>query len=299
MSTSKWPKRLALTGSLVLGLSIAIMWSVYSDVITITDPEENHLLSLDEGGSAEVNLSKNSSYIIFRLANEAANCTITEVATETEVTIGSPSMFQSDREGSDGDLYHIVGVFIPDGDGLHLVENTASVDNSSLWIVDEYDLSSDELKTLNIATGGCFGLAFGVCLLPISLFLWLSGRKKGAQAGLVMQTADGMMVPIAPASGTTQQRVPTTDEVWRSVHGGEVLDLTVQQQVQPIDPEAPAPFADRPDRVGELTRVVDEIETVDDSVPTGEALREELGLTKDAEDGAENTERTWKTWDEG
>lgn len=298
MSTSKWPKRLALTGSLVLGLSIAIMWSVYSDVIVITDPEENHLLSLDEGSSTEVNLSKNSSYIIFRLANEAANCTITEVATETEVTIGSPSIFQSDREGSEGDLYYIVGVFIPDGDGLHLVENTASDNNSSLWIVDEYDLSSDELKTLNIATGGCFGLAFGVCLLPISLFLWLSGRKKGVQAGLVMQTADGMMIPIAPASGTMQQRVPTTDEVWRSVHGGEVLDLTVQQ-TQPIDPGAPAPFADRPDRVGELTRVVDEIETVDDSVPTEEALRDELGLTKDAEDGAENAERTWKTWDEG
>ena len=298
MSTSKWPKRLALTGSLVLGLSIAIMWSMQADVTAITDPGGNHLLSLDEGDSAEVNLSKNTSYIIFRLVNEDANCTITEVATETEVTIGSPSFLQMDRPGIEGDLYYIVGVFIPDGDGLHLVENTASDNNSSLWIIDEYDLSSDEMKTLNIASGATVGLCFGVCLLPISLFLWLSGRKKGARAGLVMQTADGMMIPIAPASGTAQQRVPTTDEVWRSVHGGEVLDLTVQQ-VQPIDPEAPAPFADRPDRVGELTRVVDEIETVDDSVPTEGALREELGLTKDAEDGTENAERTWKTWDEG
>ena len=298
MSTNKWPKRLALTGSFVLGLSIAVMWSVYPDVIGITDPGENHLLSLEEGDSAEINLSKNSSYIIFRLVNDATNCTITEEATGTEVTIGSPSWLQADREGSNGDWYYIVGTFIPDGDGLHLVENTASESNSSLWIVDEYDVSSEDMNSLNLATGSCFGLMFGVCLLPISLFLWLSGRKKGAQAGLVMQTADGMMIPIAPASGVGQQRVPTTDEVWRSVHGGEVLDLTVQE-TQPIEPEAPAPFADRPDRVGELTRVVDEIETVDDSVPAEEALRDELRLTKDVEDGAENEERTWKTWDEG
>jgi len=298
VSTNKWPKRLALTGSLVLGLSIAILVSVYPDVIDITDPGENHLLSLEEGDSAEVNLSKNSSYIIFRLANDAANCTITEMGTDTEVTIGSPNWLQSDREGSGGDWYYIVGTFIPDGDGLHLVENTASENNSSLWIIDEYDVSSEDMGSLNLATGSCFGLMFGVCLLPISLFLWLSGRKKGAQAGLVMQTADGMMIPIAPASGAVQQRVPTTDEVWRSVHGGEVLDLTVQQ-MQPIEPETPAPFADRPDRVGELSRVVDEIETVDDSVPSEGALREELGLSKDVEDNAENAERSWKTWDEG
>ena len=135
MSTNKWPKRLALTGSFILGLSIAVMWSVYPDVVDITDPGENHLLSLEEGDSAEVNLSKNSSYIIFRLGNVATNCSITEVATETDVTIGSPGLLQSDREGSDGDWYYIVGTFIPDGDGLHLVENTATENNSSLWLV--------------------------------------------------------------------------------------------------------------------------------------------------------------------
>ena len=113
-----------------------------------------------------------------------------------------------------------------------------------------------------------------------------------------MQTADGMLVPIAPTDGSIQQRVPTTDEVWRSVHGGEVLDLTVQQ-TQPIDPGAPAPFADRPDRVGDLTRVVDEIETVDDSTPAEEILRRGLGLNKDVGNDTENTERSWKTWDEG
>ena len=101
-----------------------------------------------------------------------------------------------------------------------------------------------------------------------------------------MQTPDGSMVPIAPTDGTMQQRVPTTDEVWRSVHGGEIIDLTVQQ-VQPSEEEAPAPFADRPDRTGELVKVIDEIESVDDSMPES-----------NEEDG-EKAERSWKTWDEG
>ena len=93
------------------------------------------------------------------------------------------------------------------------------------------------------------------------------------------------MIPIAPTDGSVQQRVPTTDEVWRSVHGGEVLDLTIQQQ--PRENEIPAPFADRPDRVGDVARVVDEIETVEESVPQSN------------DDGGESSERSWKSWDEG
>ena len=101
-----------------------------------------------------------------------------------------------------------------------------------------------------------------------------------------MQAHDGRMVPIAHTDGTMQQRIPTTDEVWRSVHGGEVIDLTVQQGPPPED-EIPAPFADRPARTGELTKVVDEIESVDDSMPVS------------SENDGETTERSWKTWDEG
>ena len=126
----------------------------------------------------------------------------------------------------------------------------------------------------------------GGCLLPIALIMWYSGRKKSHQAGLVMQTHHGQMVPVEPTDGTLQQRIPTTDEVWRSVHGGEVIDLTVQQ-APPPEEKIPAPFADRPDRVGELTRVVDEIDSVDDSMP------------ESSENVSENTERSWKTWDEG
>ncbi len=122
-------------------------------------------------------------------------------------------------------------------------------------------------------------------MLPIAFALWMNGRKKAAKAGIVMQTADGITIPIAPMDGTVQQRVPTTDEIWRSVHGGEVLDLTINQQ--PQEQGTPAPFADRPDRVGELARVVDDIDTVDDSVP------------QSSDDVGEEAERSWKSWDEG
>ena len=284
MSANKWPKKLAITGAIMLALSMAVMWSSYDEMTDILDPGQNHLLELEEGQTEEVNLSKNTSYLIFRLSNIPENCQIIENHTGTEVSIGNPSLFQTDRDGENG-LYYAVGTFIPDADGVHSIENTENTSGNSLWIVDEYDLGEDS-QSIYLFQGGCYGLLCGGCLLPISLFVWYSGRKKGQQAGLVMQTHDGNIVPIAATDGTMQQRIPTTDEVWRSVHGGEVIDLSVQQGPPPEE-EIPAPFADRPDRVGELTKVVDEIESVDDSMP------------ESSENDVDNTERSWKTWDEG
>ena len=268
----------------MLVLSTAVMWSSYDEMTVILDPGQNHFLELEEGQTEDVNLSNSTSYLIFRLNDGPSDCQIIENLTGTEVGVGSPSLFQTDRDGENG-RYYAVGTFIPDASGMHSIKNTANTSGHWLWIVDEYDLGDDS-ESIYLFQGGCYGLLCGGCLLPIALIMWYSGRKKGQQAGLVMQTPDGQMVPVGPTDGTLQQRVPTTDEVWRSVHGGEVIDLTIQQGPPPED-EIPAPFADRPDRVGELTRVVDEIDSVDDSVP------------ESSENASENTERSWKTWDEG
>ncbi len=246
------------------------------------DPDENHLVKLDGGDNETVNLSKDSSYIMFRLENGAHNCTIIEDATGTEVTIGSPSWMQSDREGIDGEWYYAVGAFIPDESGTHDIQNNGE-EGDVLWVIDEMNLANNSDSAY--ITGGCLGAILGGCLLPIAFGLWMGGRRNTAKAGLVMKTANGVVIPIAPTDEGVQQRIPTTDEVWRSVHGGEVLDLTIQQQ--PHENEIPAPFADRPDRIGDMVRVVDEIETVEESV------------VQSVEDDGESTERSWKSWDEG
>ena len=282
MSQSLWPKRLMIAGAIVLGISIAVMVSVYPSWMATLDPGENHLLELDGGENETVNLSKESSYLLFRLNDVHHNSTITEEATGTEVTVGSPNWIQSDREGVDGEWYFAVGTFIPDESGPHTLRNNAG-EGEVLWAIDEMELANNSDSTY--ITGGCCGILFGGCLLPIAFALWMNGRKKAAKAGIVMQTSDGITIPIAPMDGTVQQRVPTTDEIWRSVHGGEVLDLTINQQ--PQEQGTPAPFADRPDRVGELARVVDDIDTVDDSVP------------QSSDDVGEEAERSWKSWDEG
>ena len=103
MSQSVWPKRLLIAGAIILSLSIAVMVSVWPSWMETLDPKENHLLELEGGDNETVNLSKESSYLIFRLESGAHNCTITEDATGTEVTVGSPSWIQSDREGIDGE----------------------------------------------------------------------------------------------------------------------------------------------------------------------------------------------------
>lgn len=279
MSQSVWSKRLLITGAIVLGVSIAVLASVWPSWVATLDPDENHLLKLEGGENETVNLTTESSYLLFRLDNGAHNCTIIEDATGTEVTIGSPTFFQSDREGVDGEWYYAVGAFIPDGSGNHDVQNDG---DEVLWIVDEMDLANHSDSTY--ITGACLGVILGVCLLPIAFGLWMSAKKGTAAGGLVMQTPGGDIVPTTSAGGPVQQRVPTTDEIWRSVHGGEVIDLTIHQQ--PID-DTPAPFADRPDRIGEMPRVIDEVETVEEITP------------QITDDDGDNEERTWKTWDEG
>ena len=279
MSQRVWSKRLLITGAIVLGISIAVLASVWPSWVATLDPDENHLLKLEGGENDTVNLSTDSSYLMFRLDNGAHNCTIIEDGIGTEVTIGSPTFLQSDREGVDGDWYYAVGAFIPDESGSHDIQNNGE---DILWIVDEMELANHSDSAY--ITGACIGIMLGVCMLPIAFGLWMGAKRGASKTGLVMQTPGGDMIPISAAGGAAQQRVPTTDEIWRSVHGGEIIDLTIHQQ--PIE-QTPAPFADRPDRGGGVARVVDEIETVEETT------------TQDDDEGPDSEERSWKTWDEG
>ena len=245
-----------------------------------TDPSHNSLLTLDGSESEEINLSKESSYLLFRLTNTDHNCSIVELATDTDVTIGSPGWVQSPREGKEGDFYYPVGTFIPDESGLHIIENNAE-EGEMLWILDETDVEYSIVLTISAS---CCGIFCGSGLIPLAFILWRNGKRNVGKAGLVMQTADGMLVPIAPADGTMQQRIPTTDEIWRSVHGGEVLNLTVEE---PREPEVPAPFADRPDRSGEISRAIDEVESVEETVSESTSVKSDV------------SQKGWKSWDEG
>ena len=277
---SKWPKKLAAAGAIILLISIAVLVSNIDEFEEATDPSHNSLLVLDGSESEEINLSKESSYLLFRLTNTDHNCTIVESATETEVTIGSPGWGQEPRKGKEGEIYYPVGTFIPDESGLHTIENDAE-EGEMLWILDETDVEYSIVLTISAS---CCGIFCGSGLIPLAFILWRNGKRNVGKAGLVMQTADGMLVPIAPTDGTMQQRVPTTDEIWRSVHGGEVLNLTVEE---PKEPEVPAPFADRPDRSGEISRAIDEVESVDDSVSESPPVESEV------------SQKGWKSWDEG
>ena len=277
---SKWPKKLAAAGVIILLISIAVLVSNIDEFEEATDPSHNSLLVLDGSESEEINLSKESSYLLFRLTNTDHNCSIVELATETDVTIGSPGWVQSPREGKEGEFYYPVGTFIPDESGLHIIENNAE-EGEMLWILDETDVEYSIVLTISAS---CCGIFCGSGLIPLAFILWRNGKRNVGKAGLVMQTADGMLVPIAPADGTMQQRIPTTDEIWRSVHGGEILNLSVGE---PEEPEVPAPFADRPDRSGEISRAIDEVESVEETVSETTSVKSDV------------SQKGWKSWDEG
>ena len=272
-----------IAGAIILCLSIAAFAAYYSSYEEEVDPSKSHIVKIDGGEESTVNLSKGKSYIVFRQTDSPCECTIIEIDTQTEVSITAPNWMEGEggRIGSGGKEYPSVGVFQPEANGAYTIQNTAA--NHTLWIVDR-DIGLTTAAAM--VNGGCFGMICGMCILPIGLLLWRRGNKSQPTANLVMQTAGGGVIPIAPTDGVQQQRIPTTDEIWRSVHGGESLNLVIEQS-QPLEDQVPAPFVNRPDRVGGVSRVVDEIESV-----------EESAIEDVVEDGGPD-ERNWKVWDEG
>ena len=47
--TSVWPKRLAIAGVIILGVSVAALVSSYEGAITTMDPSSNNIAVLDGG----------------------------------------------------------------------------------------------------------------------------------------------------------------------------------------------------------------------------------------------------------
>lgn len=284
MSAGPWPKRLLIAGvALILSGTVA-MWAGWSDFERAMDPANNHVVALDGGQGGEVNLTAGHSYLLFRTDGRDVNCTVTEIATGTEVPRDEPSFLHGVREGADGTIYTAIGVYVAEGDGLHLVENQAAP-GKELWLVDEGEIEADS-NALLLLEGSCFSLLCGTCLIPLGGLLWLTGRGGDAAAGAVLTTADGTQVPIAPSADGSQRRVPTTDEVWASLRSGEPLDLSLADEAEGV----PAPFADRPDATGPIPRAIDEVEVVEEAlVPT------EAEVEPDSVDAAPN----WKSWDEG
>ena len=291
MTGSPWPKRLLITSIVALFIASAVIYSALDDFTEAIDPENNHVVKVDGGSSEQVNLSGGGTYIAYRLDSSAVNCTIIEVNTNTTVGRSSPGLFRGgDRPGTDGQTYNSVGIYSPKESGLYGIQNDAAGGNT-LWLVDEEDMGDGSNVLIAL---GFLGFLFGLCLLPIAAILWMTGKRKAQPAGLVMQTPGGVDIPIAADTGSIQHRVPTTDEVWASVHGGEALDLSVQQ-VAPEN-EVPPPFASRPDDSGMMPRAVDEIEQIEDSI------RPAAVPNPDPEPEATETtdsDPDWKAWDEG
>ena len=282
MTQNRWPKRLLISSAVLLLISSIIIWTNWDDFVSAMDPENNNVARVEGGEEESVELSDGRTYIAYRLDSSATNLTIIESQTGAEVGRSSPGILQGDRFGEDDKIYTAVGVYNPEADGLHLIQNHDP--EFVLWLVDSEKLTGDN-SSLLMLEGGCFGIICGVCLIPIAGILWLTSRKTAHAPGLVMETADGTHIPLAVSDSEIQQCVPTTDEVWASVHGGIPIDLSMD--AIPVKEDVPPPFADRPDNDGHLPLAIDEIEEIEEII------------VEESDDRSENVEQGWKSWDEG
>ncbi|MEE3083717.1 MAG: hypothetical protein VX320_06505 [Candidatus Thermoplasmatota archaeon] len=278
MSGTSWPKRLLISGAVILVLSSVLIWVNWDDFVSAMDPENNNVAKVEGGGEETVDLDKGRTYIAYRLDGSSTNITIIEVQTGVEVERNAPSMWEGDRYGENDRIYTAVGVYTPEADGMHRIQNHEV--GQVLWLVD-YEEGDYPVQI----QGGCFGVICSFCLIPLGAILWLTSRKTSQSPGLVMETAGGQQIPLAVGDSEVQQRVPTTDEIWASVHGGEPIDLTVTPIA--VEEEVPPPFADRPDDEVNLPRAIDEVEEINEEI--SDDVKDEMGSEK----------QEWKSWDEG
>jgi len=280
-----WPRRLLITGGVLICLASIALLTGWGDFVSAMDPENNHVAKVEADSSKSVNLSEDKTYIAYRLDSSTVNLTISEIQTNTEIERSSPGMLDGDRFGENSRIYISIGVYEPDADGAHLIQNLDQED--PVWLVDKEDLGegSTILLILEIA---CFAGICGVCLMPLGGILWFTGRKKSYPTSLMMDASGGLQKPIT-GGDNAQHRIPTTDEVWASVHADVPLDLSVPSTHGEND--VPPPFADRPDGQQSSVKIQSEIEL--DSIIADSELDEEI------KEGPGNSSNRWKEWDEG
>lgn len=263
---------------------MAFTWGTFE---TALDPTQRNITQLNGGETDEVSLIGGYQYSTFRVENtsntDGANHSIVD-SDDVELDRVEPTFLNGPRQGVNDTWYVAVGVYLPTDSGNYTIANNAEQDDS-IWLVNDTDFGGIN-SSIYILQAGCCILFLGIALIPIAgMFIWTSRRSKTA-GQVVMTSASGEEI----AFGTEEKgkvRIPTTDQVWAAMHGGEALDLSM-----PDNEGVAPPFADSPEYTAEKAAVG---VVVDDLM---DANTNEVSPTPTEEESSEE-QRGWRSWDEG
>jgi len=281
------PKWLLIFAAIAIiggAIAMASTWSTFEAAL---DPTQRNMTQLNGGETTEVSLIGGYQYSTFRVDGtsntDGGNHSITD-SEGVELDRNKPTFLNGPRQGDNGTVYVAVGVYLPAESGNYTIANNAEHDDV-IWLVNDSDFGGIN-SSIYILQAGCCILFLGIAMIPMAgIFIWTSKRAKAA-GQVVMTSASGEEISFGAAE-EGKVRIPTTDQVWAAMHGGEELDLSM-----PESTGVAPPFADSPEYTAEKAAVGI---VVDDLM---DATTNEVSAPPTEEEPPEE-QRGWRSWDEG
>jgi len=303
---SPWPKRLLIAGIITFILGAV---GLYSTLPSITDgliPDNFNDAVIEPGATVEVNLTGLRIYSLFQNTTESNGIdgSITILQDGEEVELREPSIFSGvgemeyDREIT----YSAMGWVQPS-------ESTTmefiSQSNQTIYLVDQNKVS-EEAFTQPAVLSSCFSLVVSVCLLPLSIVLFLLRKKNaGNSSNVILKTSDGRQLNLQMEGITNSGAVLTTEQIYALARlqekAGPDGKITVDIQMPSglTSKSVPPPFSDRPDSTS--TGAVKSFkESVKKSTSSKQPISEiDTESTTIPSEEAQEKPPNWKDWDEG
>ena len=292
---SKRTTRVLLAGFAILLLLSSIgLFSQMAAFSSTLDPRKehvSHLLTLGPGETGEVSLHADSYYSAYvqdgaQLDGELRMINISSL--EPVPPEAEAEAIPGGLQGKDGAVFTSKVTWIPQEDADVVLYNDA---NTTIWLVDETAVLQTIIEN-EVMVASLFGCLASLCLIPVIILWFLVSRPGQNDIAIKLATAQGQSGVPQFGSG---DRMPTTDELYRAVHGSEEQRMEVYEALSRPDPtmpvdevsDVPAPFADRPDRP--FTQ------------PQGTHVPLAVKSEPPAATEFPKTEKTkeWKNWDDG
>ena len=234
-----WVKRLSGISLVLIIIFVASYSQSTESIVEKMDVDRNHLVKLEAGEQATVELSKVGYYVAIRHEGESKDEKPELKLTDSEgaeIEGRSLGIIESNnkRPDSQGKLIYIpIRVFEINYDGNY---NLINQGNTTLWLVDDLEVQSSLMSDRWIMTSMiscCLGFPLGIFSLIMGLILWRRNSRSSEQ------------------KITLQENIMTTDELFKKHNSivetkDEILDhksIYAEEDREEINEEkVPAPF---------------------------------------------------------
>jgi hypothetical protein len=303
---SPWPKRLLIAGIITFILGVTGLVSTLPSITDGLIPDNFNDAVIEPGATVEVNLTGLRIYSLFQNTTESNGIdgSITIYQDEEEVELREPSFFSGvgEMEYEGGITFSAMGWVQP---SKPTTMEFISQSNQTIYLVDQNKVS-EEAFTQPAVLSSCFSLLISVCLLPLSIILFLLRKKNAGQSSNVtLKTSDGRQLNLQMEGLTNSGAILTTEQIYalaklqeRAGPDGKIT-LDIQMPSGLASKSVPPPFSDRPDSTS-TDAVKSFKESVKKSISSKQSISE-VGTESSIIPPEDDQEKApnWKDWDEG